>query len=57
MKIRTQYLKQKRKWTAFTTLNGMDIYELGDTEKEAIENLTERITKSKFLMEGLKLPV
>lgn len=56
MKIGTQYLKNKRKWTAFTTLNGLDIYEIGETEKEAIENLTDIIAKSKFLTEGLKIP-
>lgn len=43
MKIKTQFLRQKSKWSAFTTHRGMDIYELAETEAEAIINLLKRI--------------
>jgi hypothetical protein len=39
MRIKTQFLKHKKKWTAFITYQGYDYYELGNTEQEAIDNL------------------
>lgn len=53
--MKAQYLKNKKKWTAFMTLNGLDIHEYGQTEKEARENLANRIANSKFLLEGIKV--
>lgn len=53
--MKTQYLKHKKKWTAFTTINGLDIYELGETEKEAMEKLAQRIANSTFLLKGIKV--
>lgn len=54
--MKAQYLKQKRKWTAFTTIGGLDIQEFGDTERQARENLAARIAKSNYLSENLRMP-
>lgn len=54
--MKTQYLEKKKKWTAFTTLNGLDIQEYGSTEKQAMQRLTDRISNSKFLLDGIKTP-
>lgn len=37
--IHTQFLARKKKWTAFVTWRAYDLYELGDTEREAVYNL------------------
>ena len=54
--MKTQFLKNKLKWTAFTTINGLDVNELGSTEKQAKEKLAKRIRESDFLLDGIKLP-
>jgi hypothetical protein len=54
--MKAQYIKHKKQWSAFMTLNGLDIQEYGDTEAEARQKLADRISNSKFLMEGIKLP-
>lgn len=56
MGIKTNYLRHKNKWSAFTTLNGVDIQEYGDNEKAAKDNLTKRISKSEFLLSGISIP-
>ena len=53
--MKMQYLKHKKKWTAFTTINGVDIYELGDTEVEAMAKLHQRIANSDFLLKGTQI--
>jgi hypothetical protein len=53
--MKAQYIKHKKQWSAFTTINGLDIQEYGDTEKEAIQNLTDIIAKSGFLLQGIKI--
>lgn len=55
--MKAQYIKHKKKWSAYTTLNGIDIQEYGDTEKQARENLANRIANSKFLMDGIKIKI
>lgn len=52
--MKAQYLKNKKQWTAFTTINGLDIQEYGDTEAKARENLANRIANSEFLLQGIK---
>ena len=52
--MKAQYLRYKKEWSAFTTLNGLDIQEYGKTEAEARQNLANRIANSKFLLEGIK---
>lgn len=42
LKIKTQFLKNQGKYTAFVTFEGMDYYELGDSEEEAISNLKSK---------------
>jgi hypothetical protein len=54
--MKTKYINSKKKWSAFTTVNGLDIQEYGNTEKEAMNRLTDRIASSNFLLDGLKLP-
>lgn len=53
--MKTQYIKHKKQWSAFITLNGLDIQEYGDNESEAKNNLINRISKSEFLLKGIKL--
>jgi hypothetical protein len=54
--MNAQYLRYQKKWTAFTTINGMDVQEYGSTEREARQKLADRIANSKFLLQGIKLP-
>lgn len=53
--MKAQYIKHKKQWSAFMTINGLDVQEYGDTEKQARENLANRIANSKFLSEGIKI--
>lgn len=53
--MKAQYIKRKKQWSSFTTLNGLDIQEYGDTEKEAREKLAGRIANSPFLMKGITI--
>ena len=53
--MKAQYIKHKKQWSAFTTLNGLDIQEYGRTEKQAVEKLAKRIRESEFLLKGIKL--
>lgn len=55
MDINAQYIEHKGQWSAFTTLNGLDIQEYGDTEDEARKALIERIAASEFLLEGVEI--
>lgn len=50
--MNSHYLRRKKKWTAYTTINGVDVYELGDTEKQARDKLANRIANSDFSFEG-----
>jgi hypothetical protein len=43
--VHTQFLANKQKWTAFTTWRGMDLYEIGETERNAIYFLLSKHTK------------
>jgi hypothetical protein len=54
--MKAKYLKNQERWTAFTTINGLDVQEYGETEKEARENLANRIANSEFLLKGITLP-
>lgn len=51
--MKSTYIKWRKQWSAFTTLNGLDIQEYGNTEQEARQKLADRIENSKFLMEGI----
>lgn len=53
--MKAQYIKHKKQWSAFMTINGLDVQEYGDTEKQAREKLADRIANSKFLLEGIKV--
>lgn len=54
--METKYIKHFKKWSAFTTINGLDVHEFGYTESASKQNLIDRISKSEFLQEGIKLP-
>jgi hypothetical protein len=51
--MNAQYIKHKKQWSAFMTINGLDVQEYSNTEKEAREKLSIRISKSKFLLDGI----
>ena len=53
--MKTQYIKWKKQWSAFTTINGLDVQEYGDTEREARENLAARIANSEFMLKGIRV--
>jgi hypothetical protein len=53
--MNAQYINHKKQWSAFMTINGLDVQEYGDTEKEARENLSKRIANSPFLLQGIQL--
>lgn len=59
MKVKSHYMRKLKRpmWSAFTTLNRMDIREYGATEKEAREKLARRIANSDFLLEGIKVNI
>lgn len=52
--MKVQFIRSKGKWSAFTTINGLDVQEYGETEQKARENLATRISKSDFLLKGIK---
>ena len=54
--MNAQYIKHKKQWSAFTTINGLDIQEYVDTEQEARQKLADRIVNSKYLLDGLNVP-
>lgn len=56
MEMYAQYLKNKKLWSAYMTVNGVDIQEYGNTEKDARRKLADRIASSKFLLAGIKQP-
>lgn len=43
--VKTQFLKNKQQWTAFVTWKGYDLYEYGETERNAVLFLLERHAK------------
>ena len=43
MKIKTNYLKNKKLWSAYTTYRGIDMCELSKYEADAIIKLMNRI--------------
>jgi hypothetical protein len=43
--MKTQFLKHQNKWTACITFKGYDYFELGDSEKEAIDKLNNTLSK------------
>jgi hypothetical protein len=51
--MKAQYIKHKKQWSAYTTINGLDVQEYGDTEKQAREKLADRIANSDFLLQGI----
>lgn len=55
--MKALYIKHRNQWSAFMTINGIDIQEYGSTEKDARENLSRRIANSKFLIEGIKVQI
>ncbi len=54
--MKAKYIKWKKQWSAFTTINGLDVQEYGDTEQAALANLASRISNSEFLLKGIRLP-
>jgi hypothetical protein len=53
--MKVNYIAHKNQWSAFMTLNGLCIQEYGKTPKEAREKLADRISKSEFLLAGIKI--
>lgn len=45
--MKTKYLNYQNKWSAFMTYKGYDYFELGNTEQESIDKLTDRLNKIK----------
>ena len=55
--MNSQYLRHQKRWTAFTTINGLDVREYGNTEAQARRKLADRIANSDFLLSGITIHV
>jgi len=53
--MKAKFIKHKNKWSAFTTINGLDVQEYGNSDKEAREKLATRIANSDFLLKEIKI--
>lgn len=55
--MNAKYLKDKKQWSAFTTISGMDIQEYGKTEHDALSKLANRIALCPNLLKGIKIKI